>query len=180
MNRLILMRHAKTEPWHEGVDDHARALIERGQSDAALIGRALSERGWQPDFALVSTARRARETWKCIAADWGDLPVTLDDSLYLAAPQILEAALSADVLGGTVILIAHNPGLHEFACLLSRRGPVGDTYAQERLFEKFPTGCVALFEADAAPETAFHPSVFRLAGLIRPSDLRICEDEQDA
>ena len=27
MQRLILMRHAKTEPWSEGIDDHARALL---------------------------------------------------------------------------------------------------------------------------------------------------------
>ena len=169
MKRLILMRHAKTEPWHEGVDDHGRALIERGIKDATAIGAELDARGWRPDSAMVSTARRARETWRHASASWPDLPVTLDDALYLAAPQTIESVLSAATLAGTLILIGHNPGLHEFACILDRRGPPGNAYAHDRLFEKFPTGCAALFEA--GEEAAYHSSAFRLVDVIRPKDL---------
>lgn len=171
MKRLILMRHAKTEPWHEGIDDHGRALMDRGHGDAVAIGEALHHQGWQPDCALVSTARRARETWKDVSVNWPNVPVLLDETLYLAAPQTLESVLSSDTPAGTVILIGHNPGLHELACLLARRGPPGDAYAHGRLFEKFPTGCAALFEADE--EEAFHLSAFRLVDVLRPKDVRV-------
>lgn len=172
MKRLILMRHAKTEPWHESVDDHGRALVERGFTDAAAVGAELASRGWLPDSALVSTARRARETWKAASAGWGEIPAILDEAMYLAAPQTIDAVLSANSPAGTLIVVGHNPGLHEFACMLDRRGPPGNPYAHDRLFEKFPTGCVALFEA--GEEVVYHSSAFQLVDIIRPRDL---EDE---
>ena len=59
MKRLILMRHAKTEPFGEGIDDFGRALTEQGHSDAARIAEELVALGWSPERILVSTARRA-------------------------------------------------------------------------------------------------------------------------
>ena len=41
MKRLILMRHAKTEPWGEGVDDFSRALTPRGKEDAQRMAEEL-------------------------------------------------------------------------------------------------------------------------------------------
>ena len=63
MKRLIVMRHAKTEDWAEGIDDHGRALTERGRLDAANVGREIIAKDWTPDFVAVSSARRAKETW---------------------------------------------------------------------------------------------------------------------
>ena len=58
MHRLILMRHAQAQPSAPAGGDEARALSETGLRDAALMGRALAERGLRPDLALVSTATR--------------------------------------------------------------------------------------------------------------------------
>ena len=54
MHRLILMRHAQAQPSAPAGGDEARALSETGLRDAALMGRALAERGLRPDLALVS------------------------------------------------------------------------------------------------------------------------------
>ena len=67
MKRLILMRHAKTETWTEGLDDFGRALTDRGHEDAARMAQELVDMGWSPERILVSTARRARETCSDVA-----------------------------------------------------------------------------------------------------------------
>lgn len=169
MKRLILMRHAKTEPWHDSVDDHGRALVERGHADAARIAVELKSRDWLPSHGLVSTARRARETWRAMLPTLG--PATLDylDDLYLAAPVTLEECLSQCAASGTVIVVAHNPGLHDLACAIAREAGAPDDEARARVFESFPTGSAALFEASA--DVAYRADAFALVGFIRPRDL---------
>lgn len=170
MNRLILMRHAKTEPWHEGVDDHGRALIARGHADAALVADALQARGLLPDHALVSTARRARETWRALLPALSGATVEFIDELYLAAPVTIEDVLGQCAATGTVIVVAHNPGLHDLACDIARKAGCPDDTMLLRLFESFPTGCTAIFEA--ANEGAYSAGRFTLVDLIRARDLR--------
>ncbi|MEM1151217.1 MAG: histidine phosphatase family protein [Pseudomonadota bacterium] len=174
MKRLILMRHAKTEAWYEGTDDHGRALIERGIRDAAIMGEHLVSLGWRPNEAVVSTARRARETWRYVSPSLGDIAPAFVDDLYLAGPHTIEGVISTSNLSGTVLLIGHNPGIHDFACSLARTGGASDDFTLARLYEKFPTGCIALF--DAGEEVAFHPAAFSLVDVIRPKDL---SDEPD-
>ncbi|WP_204322083.1 histidine phosphatase family protein, partial [Streptococcus pneumoniae] len=62
MHRLILLRHAKSD-WPEGVADHERPLNGRGRRAAPLMGEAMVERGYVPERALVSSAKRTQETW---------------------------------------------------------------------------------------------------------------------
>jgi len=57
MKRLLVFRHAKAGP-HDDAHDKQRALIERGRSDAALMGRAMREEGHVPDLVLCSSAKR--------------------------------------------------------------------------------------------------------------------------
>lgn len=170
MKRLIFLRHAKTEDWYEGVDDHGRALVPRGHEDAARVARALSKAGWTADHLIVSTARRTRETARAISAAMPGASVRFSEALYLSSPETIEEVLQAAPLEGCVMVIAHNPGLHEIACTVARIGGSSDETASHHLFEKFPTSCAALFEAQE--ETAFHTAGFRLQGVIRAKDLR--------
>ena len=62
MQRLILMRHAKTEPWSEGIDDHARALLPVGHDAAIAMANALDAEGWAPDIASDARNLDAPET----------------------------------------------------------------------------------------------------------------------
>ena len=79
MRRLILMRHAKSSWADPGQRDFDRPLNARGVRSAPLLGAWLRERGHVPDAALVSTARRTRETWAGLGLD--DVP---DDNLFNA------------------------------------------------------------------------------------------------
>ena len=104
--RLILMRHGKSA-YPGGVRDHDRPLAERGRRSAALMGGWLTENGWTPDVALVSSAARAQETWESAGID---APMRTVAGLYLAPPDVLLKAARAEG-EGTVMLVAHNPGL---------------------------------------------------------------------
>jgi phosphohistidine phosphatase len=107
----------------------------------------MQELGLAPDVILVSTARRTMETLEALEP-WDDAPlVELMDSLYLADPIDLIAALHgvAETVR-SVLLIGHNPGLHDLA--LSLVGPdamAKMTEMTRALAAGFPTGALAEF-----------------------------------
>lgn len=147
MRHLIIMRHAKTEPWHEGIDDAGRALIDRGKRDAATVSRALVGAGITPDRVLVSTARRARETWASMSASFPAAQVSLHDELYLADPdEVTEAFMRAAADGETLLVIGHNPGLHHLVSELVQMGRSERADWVRFLIDQFPTGTAAVFD----------------------------------
>lgn len=164
------MRHAKTEPWSEGIDDFARALVPRGKTDAQLVTHEIVARGWTPNLILVSTARRARETCSEVAKIISNERVRPMEALYLSGVRGLREAVSAADAESTLMVIGHNPGMHDFACDICREGGADSHPAMLRLHEKFPTSCTALFEA--TQEGAFLPSQFKLIDVIRSKELR--------
>ncbi len=148
MRRLILFRHAKAEPRGPGEDDFDRPLAERGREDAALIGRALAKQNLIPDYALISPARRTAETWTCCRDSFPRLRAELNRELYNAAPEDIREAIDAVAdRCDTLIVIGHNPGLHELAVdlLAEASAPHADI---ERVAARFPTATAAVYEID--------------------------------
>lgn len=170
MKRLILMRHAKTESWADGIDDHGRALTARGHEDARRLARHLKAENWSPDRILVSTARRARETCAEIADIFEGERVRPMESLYLTNVRGLTEIVRANDDVQTLMLIGHNPGMHEFALSILREAGSAEHHSSRRLYEKFPTACTALFEADE--DSRFLPVFFPLIELVRAKDIR--------
>lgn len=169
MKRLILMRHAKTEPWSEGIDDHARALTPVGHEAAPAMARALKAEGWSPQRAIVSTARRTRETWTHLSNAFSACELSLEDDLYLAGERGIADLISEHDAVGTLIVIGHNPGLHDLALSILRAAGSLDHQAAIRIAAKLPTGAAVLFEAEE--DGAFVPAHFRLRNFIKPKDL---------
>src|SRR3546814_11580837 len=63
MRRLMLLRHAEAgRP--EGVGDHDRPLTPYGRNQGSEMGKYLARQQLSPSLALISTARRAQETWE--------------------------------------------------------------------------------------------------------------------
>jgi phosphohistidine phosphatase len=174
MKRLILMRHAKTEPWTEGIDDFGRALIPQGHDDAKRMAEELVALGWSPERILVSSARRARETCAEVAAVVSGEKVRPMESLYLTGVKGIAEAVTQNDRAATLMVIGHNPGLHDFALSILRDGGALDHQASLRLNEKFPTSCAALFEADK--DVVFQPSSLRLVRVLRAKDFRDGDD----
>lgn len=170
MKRLILMRHAKTEPWAEGVDDFSRALTDSGHEDARRVAIQIVALGWNPERILVSSARRARETCAQVAKVIKGEKVRPMEALYLTGQRGLADAVRLNDGVSTLMLIGHNPGMHDFALNILSEGGSLEHGAALRLYEKFPTSCAALFECEE--DGPFIAAEMRLAHLIRAKDLR--------
>src|SRR2546426_6489278 len=79
MLRLMLLRHAKSSWSSPGMQDSARPLSGRGEAAARLMGGYMARHSLVPERVLCSTARRTRETWAGIAAQWpADMDVVFD------------------------------------------------------------------------------------------------------
>ncbi|MFG3323777.1 SixA phosphatase family protein [Streptomyces sp. NPDC048171] len=140
--RIVLVRHAKSES-SDAVDDHERPLAERGRKDAPVAGRWLGGSGIVPDLALVSTAARARETWKLMASELSGRPRTVyEDRAYEASPSDLIALAnetSDDV--NDLLILGHNPGIHGLADALAGESE-GDLLPRMNR-SGFPTSAIA-------------------------------------
>lgn len=148
MNRLIVMRHAKAERDAPSGRDADRPLSQRGRADAALVARALAARGVRPDMALVSAAARTRQTWEEAHDAFGDVEVLIEPGLYDAsADALLRAVRGLEDRAGCLIVIAHNPGVHQLAVDLLALG-AGSPAQLDRLATGFPTGAAAVFALD--------------------------------
>ena len=138
MHQLHLLRHAKSS-WDDDADDHQRPLNRRGCEAARLIGETLPKAIGELDLVLCSTALRARETAELALGGYRPAPAILyENGLYLAtAEALLHRLQQLDEADGAVMVVGHNPGLHEFAAALADPGSSGfSTLANG----KFPTG----------------------------------------
>ena len=143
MNMLHLLRHAKSSA-KEDADDHQRPLSRRGRKTARRVGRNLSAKLGAIDLVLCSSARRTRETLDLVLVELSPAPRTLiEDELYLASREKLAARLGRlDARDVNVLLIGHNPGLHELAVALAdKNSPAFSALASG----KFPTAACVSF-----------------------------------
>jgi len=168
--RLILLRHAKAEKAEPGEDDRQRRLNERGRDDARTIGAYLARHRLIPDLTLASPARRTRETAERLAHD---LPVaasaTHEPRLYNAgAEAILSVIRETKPAVGTLLVVGHNPGLHELARLLIASG---DVEAREQLAEGMPTAALAVIDFAGKDWRKVHPHGGRLERFVTPRSL---------
>lgn len=147
MRQLLLMRHAKSSWDDTAMPDRDRPLNPRGRQSAAAMRQAMRNLGLAPDVVLVSTARRTMETLEALEP-WDDAPLVEPlESLYLADPLQLAAALHgvAETVR-SVLVIGHNPGVHDLALSLASPPPSGSGNEAERaLAAGFPTGALAEF-----------------------------------
>jgi phosphohistidine phosphatase len=137
IRRLIVMRHAKAGDLPGGPDSE-RALTPRGQADATRAGQWLAGHGYEPGTVLCSTARRARQTWRQVAAELTSEPLrTVEDhSLYEAsAGDVLETVRRAGDDGtATLMYVGHNPAAGNLSAVLTA------------IPAPFPTAAIAVIE----------------------------------
>jgi phosphohistidine phosphatase len=173
--RLMLLRHAKSEKAEPGVSDRDRGLNARGRSDALRMGTYMAHHTLIPDRAIVSAARRTRETWEALASAFSSPPpVSYDDRLYNAsADAILNVIREAGRSAPTLLVIGHNPGLHQIARLLVATGNVE---ARERLNEGMPTSGLVVINFPGEDWHQLHVNSGRLERFVTPRLLREASD----
>ncbi|MBV8505610.1 MAG: histidine phosphatase family protein [Alphaproteobacteria bacterium] len=144
---LHLLRHAKSST-KQNVEDHERPLSRRGRKTARRVGKSLSGELGAVDLVLCSSARRTRETLDFVLDEFSPRPRTsIEDELYLASREKLAARLGRlDTSDVNVLLIGHNPGLHELALALAdENSPAFRALASG----KFPTAAYVSFRVPA-------------------------------
>ncbi|WP_442785977.1 SixA phosphatase family protein [Methylobacterium sp. C25] len=168
MRRLILLRHAKSA-WPEGVADLDRPLNERGRAAASRMGGYLRTEKLVPDQVFVSPARRTQETWELVRRELPGIEAETVPMIYeAAASRILDAVRSAPDHAETLLVIGHNPGLHELAMLLIGEGSPS---LRANLREKFPTAGLVVIDAPVAHWAGVGRAAGRLERFVVPRGL---------
>jgi phosphohistidine phosphatase len=180
MRRLLLLRHAKTESDAPSGRDQDRGLDDRGRHDAAEIGGWIGRHPPAPDAVLVSTAVRAHQTWEIAWEAMKRLvpkpQVEILPELYGADPvQLLQAIHAASASDPKrLMLVGHNPGMHELALALTGGG---DPAGHKALAENLPTSGLAVFDfaIDDWADVAFRRG--RLVQFLSPKLLKQGSDD---
>ncbi len=151
------------------MSDRDRPLTERGRRAAAAMRQAMLGLGLAPDLVLVSAARRTLQTLEALEP-WEDTPLQEQlETLYLAsAAQMIGILNEVQETVRSVLLIGHNPGMHELAQTLIEG--VAPTDAARRLAGGYPTGALAEFVI-AGPWMRLGAGGARLTRFITPREL---------
>ena len=173
MRQLILLRHAKSSWDDPAMPDHARPLNARGKRAAVVMAAVMRDLGLAPDAVLVSSARRTLQTLEALSPLPDNPMVEPMDDLYLASWQgMLQTLRRMPETVRSVLLIGHNPGMHDLALALA--GPEamerGNAPGTKRLAGGYPTAALAEF-AVATPWSALAQGEARLIRFIAPNDL---------
>ena len=173
MHMLHLLRHAKSS-WKEEVEDHERPLNRRGREAALRVGRALPAAVGTLDLVLCSSARRTRETLELIVAELAVRPQSvIEDELYEASKdELMDRLRHLPEEISNVLLIGHNPGLHELAMAIADTNTAGFRALSSG---KFPTAARASFRV-AEPWSAFGGSRCELVDYVTAESLRSDKD----
>ncbi|MBV2181976.1 MAG: histidine phosphatase family protein [Castellaniella sp.] len=168
--RLILLRHAKSD-WPTGVDDHERPLrAGRGRQASALMGKYMAREGLAPDLVIVSTARRAQETWDLACSAFAQsIPRRDDPRLYEAtAGMLLQVVHETRADIHTLLLVGHHPGLQSLVLelLAEATGPVAT-----RLRDKYPTGGLVVIDFDVAHWNQVRPATGKIRRFETPRSI---------
>ena len=148
MRRLMLLRHAKTETDAPSGRDQDRRLDARGRTDAAEIGGWIGRHPPFPNLVLVSPAIRAHQTWEIAWEAMKKLSpqpqVELLPELYGADPsQLLQTVHASSSDPKVLMLVGHNPGMHELALALTGSG---EAAARKALADNLPTSGLVVFD----------------------------------
>lgn len=170
MHQLILLRHAKAVQPPAGMADFDRPLSASGHRAAGEIGVMMRSTGLTPDMVLASPSLRTRQTLDA-AGPW-DAPPTIDllPALYLAAPeQIMEALRALPETVRSVLVIGHNPSLHDVARALA--GGSFGTPELRQLEIDYPTAGLTEFLVTTA-WAKLGPGAAALQRFLQPAKLK--------
>jgi phosphohistidine phosphatase len=171
MLTLSLLRHAKSSWKNPTLPDRERPLASRGVADAPVMGRAMAERGIDPELILCSSARRTVDTLALVLPELKVEPkVVYEDSLYHPSPaEMLEMLRAIQPGANRVMIVGHNPEIQAFALDLIGSGP---KHVRDRLTEKFPTAGLAVINFTAGLWSSIDVNSGSLNLFLTPKELK--------
>ncbi len=121
MKKLYIIRHAKSSWETEGLHDIERPLNERGEKDAALMGKQLVKNKIIPDILITSPALRAFTTARIIAdaLNFDKNKMIISNALYFGDEEsIIGLIRSFGPEVETAFIFGHNPTFSHLASAL--------------------------------------------------------------
>ena len=142
---LYLLRHGNAGMAGPGLGDQDRPLNPAGMRAGLGIGRFIAELAMPLDLVLCSTAERTRQTWAQVASCLDHPPeAEFEPALYLCAAAALHQRIRSLPVGADrVMVIGHNPGLHEIALFYCGSG---QDVVLHQLHRDFPPAALAIFD----------------------------------
>jgi phosphohistidine phosphatase len=172
MKRLLLLRHAKTEPAEEArVPDIERRLLPIGQAAARRMGMFLVEQGIQPAAILCSNAQRTVETMNILMHQLKQATpmVRVEAELYMGTPgTILKHLRKLPAEIESVLVIGHNPGLEELALDMPTQG---NLTAYQLMHRKFPPGGLAILNCPVTRWQRLETRTAEMVDFVRPDQV---------
>ncbi len=171
MLTLFVIRHAKSSWANAGQADFDRPLNSRGRGAAPLIGAYMSAHGYAPQLILSSASTRTRQTLALMLPELsGESTIKLEDRLYQAHDGVALMnrlrAISEPVQ--RVMLIGHNPAIHDLVLLLAKSG---DPDAVVQLEKKYPTGALTVLQIPVNAWSALGPEIGVIVDYAAPREL---------
>ncbi len=130
---LTIVRHCKASPAVAGGADYERRLSDRGRRQGAQLRAWVhdnSELGrFGPCTALVSSAARTRETFQLgfegtdFVRDHHYSTLIYNGSRHVSSEDLLIDLASIDPVTRSLLVIAHNPTVHELLLALAKKPP---------------------------------------------------------
>ena len=119
---LLLIRHAKSDWGDPSLSDFDRPLNGRGKSDAPVMAHRLLDKNIFIDAFISSPANRAKKTAGIFAKEYkrDKDEIIFRDELYAAPENVFyDVIVTADNKFKSIAIFSHNPGLTDFANLLT-------------------------------------------------------------
>ena len=131
-----------------------------------------------PDRVMISPAARTQETWKFAATAFRPAPAAMTaEQLYNATPHGIFALIKEPQASAhSLLIVGHNPGLHELALMLIASG---DVDMRERLREKLPTSGLVIIDFAFDNWGKLHPQSGRLERFVSPKSLEAAANWQE-
>ncbi len=125
MEKLTLIRHAKSDWSSAAASDFDRPLNSRGNKAAPVMAARIRGRDQIPDLLVSSPAQRAVETVELLAHEL-DLPqdqIICQRGIYEASLETLIEIVRHLPEAEHVALVGHNPGLTQLGQWLCPQAP---------------------------------------------------------
>lgn len=161
MKTLLIMRHGYADNHSPTGLDHDRPLALSGKQSVQVVGRWLRNSDWRVDRIHASTATRASDTARIVAAEMGYAVRRIDygvDIYSMQSPdQLLQLIHDAPADCDHLLIVGHDPHLSGLLSRLNghRRHPM-------------PPGAIAGFRIDVSRWPDLTPANTRLLLLAHP------------
>lgn len=134
--RLMILRHSYAAPASLISSDHDRDLTPEGIALASVIGTTIDTKDLAPDLVIASDAARVQQTVSTVVDQLDKRPQTImyESGLYNApVERLLQTIQKLDDSLGSVLLVAHNPGIGTLVQYLAKPIQISGSYTEATL-----------------------------------------------